>query len=283
MGGIIQIIIFTFEQNYRKRPCVFYFLVAALHDIGQLSTGLLPFIVNSYYNIDINRTSKSWCKMRLFFASSFSAISLSCACLATLDQVFITCRISYVRQWSNMKSARCTCLAIMFGWWLHSCLWIVFRDISPMSGLCTYTNMKFFLYAILFVLVILDTLHMSAMVIFALLCYRNIHRSIALSRRQIDRQMIRVIYTQTVLTLTSTIPYGIFVTYTFLTADARTRSSNRDGELLGNAITYTLSCIAYGVSDTISMNLIIQEQMSVYIFRVASMPSYLHHLDFAER
>ena len=251
VGSTLQMFIFITTTTYRKTPCTFYLFVAAVHDFGQLISSLAPYVITAYLNIDINRISISWCKLRFFLASSFGAIPLSCACLATIDQFLITCRSDRFRQWSTMKLAHRASLCIVIVWWLHGTLWIFLRDVPvPTTALCVYTNTTFFLYATIFIFLHLCALHTLIMIIFAVLCYRNIRRTTALARRNFDRQLIIMVYMQAILTFIGLTPYGVFVGYMFITADVLKTTDRRSKEMLANAITYTFAFITYGVCNS---------------------------------
>ncbi|CAF1455627.1 unnamed protein product [Rotaria magnacalcarata] len=108
-GSIMLIFIFISVFSYRRTPCTFYFIIATVHDCGQLIARLAPYVVSAYLNIDITRISASWCKLRFFFATSLGAIPLTCACLATIDQFLVTSQNVRFRQWSSIKIAYRVC------------------------------------------------------------------------------------------------------------------------------------------------------------------------------
>lgn len=247
-GSILQIIVFSSNSTYRKTPCTFCLLVAAVHDLGQLIISLGSHVVTSYLNVNINNSSPVWCKLRFFFGTSLGAISLSCICLSNIDQFFVTCRSVRFRQWSNMKLARRTSFCIIIIWWLHGSLWIFYRDIQPTSNCrCVFTDRTILLYSSVFVFLHLCALHTLIMTIFAFLCYRNIHRSKALIHRQYDRQMIIMVYMQTILAWIGLIPYGIVLAYIFIMKSLDADHVISQGELFATAVTYTLVFITYAV------------------------------------
>ncbi|CAF3654258.1 unnamed protein product [Rotaria sp. Silwood1] len=138
IGSVMQVFILMTVSYYRKTPCTFYFIIAAVHECGQFITAFGPLVIAAYLDIDITRISVVWCKLRFFFLASFCAIPLTCACLATIDQYLITSHHVWYRQWSNIKTAHRASLAIVIIWWLHGTLWLYYQDMSPTTGVCIY-------------------------------------------------------------------------------------------------------------------------------------------------
>jgi hypothetical protein len=60
-------------------------------NIGQLITGLLTRIMISGFDIDWIQFSLFYCKFRTYFFQVTSLTSLTCLCLATIDQYLATC------------------------------------------------------------------------------------------------------------------------------------------------------------------------------------------------
>ncbi len=105
VGNGINILVFSSVHEYRRTPCTFYFLCASIYNLIYISTGITSRIVMSGYGIDLTRTSTSWCKMRQFIAVSTILRSLTCSCLATIDQFFSTSQSVHLRRFSNIKWA----------------------------------------------------------------------------------------------------------------------------------------------------------------------------------
>jgi hypothetical protein len=252
IGGIMQIFIFATVSTYRKTPCTFYFLVAAIHDCGQLIASLAPFVVTAYFNIDIMRISVVWCKLRFFLATSLSAIPLSCACLAAIDQFLLTSQNPRLRQFSNIKIAHRASLCVIIFWWLHGTLWLYYQGMSPITGACYYIDSRFVLYAVIFIFFILCFVHMGIMSLFAFLSYRNVRQTTVLARQNIDQQMILMVCLQVLMTLIGLAPYGINITYTFVTKDIVKSSDRRLQESLVSTITYIFCFLVYGVSSIVN-------------------------------
>ncbi|CAF2112096.1 unnamed protein product [Rotaria magnacalcarata] len=246
-GSIMLIFIFISVFSYRRTPCTFYFIIATVHDCGQLIARLAPYVVSAYLNIDITRISASWCKLRFFFATSLGAIPLTCACLATIDQFLVTSQNVRFRQWSSIKIAYRVCSFFIIIWWLHGALWLYYQNISPITGTCVYLNSNFHVYAIIFVFSMLCFIHIIIMATFACLAYRNIHKTATLSRQNVDRQMTMMVCIQVFLIVIGLSPYGIDIAHIFATSNIQKSDDRKAKEAWAATITYILCFLAYGV------------------------------------
>ncbi len=119
IGNGINVLVFSSVRSYRTTPCAFYFLMASIYNIIFIGINLSSRIAITGYGFDLSRTSIVWCKMRLFIGFSFTLISLSCSCLATIDQYFVTSQSAYLRHFSNIKWARRLVFVITIIWFLH--------------------------------------------------------------------------------------------------------------------------------------------------------------------
>ena len=103
IGNAINIVVFSSVRSYRTTPCTFYFLIGSFFDIAYIMINLVSRIVISGVGVDFTRTSPSWCKMRNFSLATISLLSLSCSCLATIDQFFSTSQNASLRRLSSIK------------------------------------------------------------------------------------------------------------------------------------------------------------------------------------
>lgn len=247
IGSSILVLIFSKPIMYRKTPAIFFLLLASIHDAGALIVGLVPNILVALLNIDLNRSSVAWCKIRFFLATSIAPIPLSCTCLAVIDQFIITSDSARLRQWSSHKTARRASAITIIIWWLNGSLWLIYRDISPITGACVYINSQFTLYASIFIFGLLCGLHIVVMSIFSLLAYRNIRKTKILVRQKADRQTLLMVLIQIILIICCGTPYGLNVMYLFFTANSQKDENQKQVENFFSAITYTFCNVAYAV------------------------------------
>lgn len=255
-GSILQVITLTSVPYYRKTPSTFYFLIAAIHECGQFIATTGPLVVGACLDIDMSRLSAAWCKLRFFFTSSLSAIPLTCACLATIDQFLITCQQIRLRRWSTIKNAHRVSLVFVIVWWIHGTLWLVYQDMSPVEGVCFYRSRAFYFYAVFFFSITLGGAHVAIMVVFGILTYRNIRKTTFLMRLRVDRQITITVFMQVMLVLIGLLPYDLFNVYIIITKDYEKDSNQIAIEALIFGITSLFATLAFGVSSTRKVSLI---------------------------
>ncbi|CAF3636128.1 unnamed protein product [Rotaria socialis] len=245
-GTVMQAFILMADRYYRQTPCTFYFIVAAIHEFGIFTTAYGQLVASALIRTDLGQLSIVWCKLRYFFITSCCAMSSSCLCMATIDQFFITSQNARIRQLSSIKNAYRVCLSFAIIWWLQGTLWIYSQNISPITGVCVRRSYNFAFYGIFFSCVVLCGLPCLIMTIFGLLAYRNIGKTIFLSRLGIDRQLVIVVFIQVVLTLVGLAPYGINRVFLLITLNFQKTADEEVKETLANNITYLFSAVAYG-------------------------------------
>ncbi|CAF3781403.1 unnamed protein product [Rotaria socialis] len=250
MGGIIgslmQVFIFMTVSYYRKTPCTFYFLIAAIHEFGLFITAIGPYVIAAGLGVDLARISIVWCKLRYFLAAGFGAVSSTCACLATIDQFLTTSQHAHFRQKSTMKNAYRTSLFAVIIWWLHGCLWLYFQDMSPKRGTCFYRINAFFIYTAFLFCIGICIIPILTTVTFGILTYRNMKNIIALARLRIDRQFTSIVFSQVLLSLIGLSPYGINLVYLITTSNIQKNTDRIVKESLVANIAYLFCSVAYG-------------------------------------
>ncbi|CAF3369531.1 unnamed protein product [Rotaria sp. Silwood2] len=246
LGSIMQVFILTTVSHYRKTPCMFYFIIASIHECGQFMTAYIPRVVAIFLNIDLTRISIVWCKIRYVFLATFSTIPLTFECLATMDQYLVTSQKVWHRQLSNMKHAYRASLSAVIIWWLHGTLWLYFQDMSPITGVCIYTNTASSIYTVVFICIIICGMHISIMMIFGILAYRNIRKTTALARLHADRHLLLIVFTQVLLTFVGLIPYTVYSAYALITINMHKNVDQIARETLAANVTYLFGSITYG-------------------------------------
>jgi len=187
-------------------------------NIGQLFTGLLTRIMISGYNIDWTQMSPFYCKFRYFLLETCTPISLTCICLATIDQYFATSSNPRWRQWCSLKVARHLTISLIIFWILHGILYLVFfaQMYSPITGqiTCGITNAVFGKYhAYVFFLILTGFLPIFITILFALMAFRNIrqlaHQTVPLVRRELEKQLSVMVLVQVVFNCFTFLPSSI--------------------------------------------------------------------------
>jgi hypothetical protein len=247
VGNGINIFIFSSVHNYRTTPCTFYFLIASIYNIGYITINLISRIVIAGYEIDLTRTSISWCKIRQFFIHTLVLLTLSCSCLATIDQFFVTSRSANHRRFSNIKWAHRIVIIVSIFWCLYGIPYLVLYNISPVTTTCVTVNTLFANYVPVNLILLLFVVPIVVMVSFGYLTYRNIHLTRGLANQHADRQLIRMTLIQVVLVVICYGPYGISTAYSVITLGISQDANQAMIESFVGTIIILLSYIYYSV------------------------------------
>ncbi|CAF1433271.1 unnamed protein product [Adineta ricciae] len=215
-GNAIDIYIFSVVPSYRRNPAIFYFRIASITNIIFLMIHLSIRIALGF-GIDVTRISTSWCKSRTYLLYSLAMIVLSCICMAMIDQFLVTSRHVKLRNLSNIRWAHRLVIIIIIIGFLHAIPAALFYDILPTTGMCEITNSNYATYRSAFLLGTLTLIPIIVTLLFGYLTYRNIHSVRALAEQHADQHIVRMTLFQVVLVNVCLIPYGIIVTYSYIT------------------------------------------------------------------
>jgi hypothetical protein len=233
-------LIFSTIHTYRRTPCSFYFLVGSIINIIYILINLITRIVTAANGFDLTQTSLIWCKARAFFAGSLAGISLTCSCLATIDQFLVTSTSVHVRRYSNIRWTHRILIIVFIVWCIHGMFAPFFYNITSIR--CASTNTVYADYATIYVVVILSVIPISIMIVFGCLTYRNLRQRIVLAEQHADRQLTQMILIQVVLIIVSLTPYGTNSTYRLITNNI---NKNVDRQVTENLITTIVTMISY--------------------------------------
>ena len=226
VGNTINIWIFSSVRSYRTAPCTFYFLIASIYNFAYITINLPFRILSIGFGIDLTQRSIFLCKFRQICLSSFCLISLSCACLSTIDQFFVTSQNANLRRLSNIKLTHRISIIVMIIWFLHGIPFLLFYNISPITAGCVNTNTIYAVYVSIYFLIILCIIPVILMTLFGYLTYNNIHLTRALAERQADRQLVRMLSIQIILVVICYVPNAINTAYGLITSGV-SKDANR--------------------------------------------------------
>jgi hypothetical protein len=215
IGELSNIFIFLSLKTFRQSPSGFYLILMSFVDIGQLLFGLFSRVMIYGFGIDWSSTSLAFCKIRPTVLLFCSLTSYTCLCLATIDQYLATCTRLRWQNWSNIKTSYRLIIVFTFIWILYLIPYpILFQLVtSPTTGqvTCTVTSVSMAQYRNYFVsLFLTGYIPDSITVIFAILAYSNIrqiaYRTVPLIRRELDKQLTRIVFVQVLVNLFTNIP-----------------------------------------------------------------------------
>ncbi|CAF0785604.1 unnamed protein product [Adineta steineri] len=218
IGGLLNIVVFLSLNTFRESSAAFYLTIMSIVNVSQLLTGLLSRIMTSGFDTDWTSTSLLYCKFRLYCLYLCTSTSMTCVCLAIIDQYLATASRAQWRQWCNMKVARRLVLLFVLIWIIHNIPYLIFYDhvISTTTGkvTCINTNTIFIQYNIYgTTLIIGKVIPISITFVFGVLAYHNVqqlgYRTVPLVRRELDKQLTVIILVLIVFAFFTNIPYTI--------------------------------------------------------------------------
>ncbi|CAF0787367.1 unnamed protein product [Adineta ricciae] len=220
VGGFLTIVVFLSLHTFRNSSCAFYLLVMSIFNIGNLLGGLLTRIVITGLGIDWTISSQFYCAFRWYYLYSGVLTSFTMICFATIDQYFATCTRPRWQRWSNIKLARWLSFAVIITWPILATPYMLYFKVieqSPSGKLvCTSVNKMFYQYhTYVYIITLSGTVPIVVTLIFGYLAYRNVqtlaHRTLPLVRRELDKQMTKMVLVQVVHNGFASIPYVIVI------------------------------------------------------------------------
>lgn len=248
IGNVMNVIVFLTMRTYRITPCTFYFLIGSMMNIFYIMIVLTTRILAIGYDLDLTRQSIVWCKMRYFFVYSLSLMTITCSSLSSIDQYLITSEKVHFRRLSSIRNARRVMIIFGMIWILHGIAAAVYREINPSTKTCSNSNNGYIIYTIIYIIAFLCLIPVLIMILFGYLTYRNISRRRIAIRRGFDRQTIRMTLFLLTLNVICLLPYGIFLTYQFLTTSFAKDSDRLMKENFISTIVTLVSYFYYSVS-----------------------------------
>ncbi|CAF1053564.1 unnamed protein product [Adineta ricciae] len=215
-GNTMSIYMFSSVPTYRRTPATFYFLMESAFQNIYLFINLIPRIIAFNLGYDFANVSSLWCKSRqvILTVASTSAITLASLCM--IDQYLITSSNASVRRLSQIKFSHRISFIVTIIWCLHAIPFYLYAEISPITKTCVPMNPGLAAYVPIYFLIIHCGIPASILLIFGSLTYRNIRRTINLSERRADRQLLKMTVLQIILLVCSTGPLGVYWLYSLI-------------------------------------------------------------------
>ena len=217
LGGLLNIVIFLSLRTFRQSSCAFYLTVMSCANVGQLMTALLTRIMITGFDIDWTLSSVFYCKFRVYSAQVCALLSMTCYCLATIDQYFATCFRPRWHQWCNTKVASRLCAFAIVLWIAHGIPSLIYYDLvsnpSNNQAVCGMTNAVFAKYFTnVYQSALASTLPILISVLFGCLSCRNVrqlaHRTVPMVRRELDKQLTKMVIVQVLFNIFVLLPFA---------------------------------------------------------------------------
>jgi hypothetical protein len=275
-GHLANILIFTSSKLFRKSQSAFYLTTESIVNCINLLLSFTSRIAINGFNNDLTQRSVAWCKLRQVFATSFTFLSLTITCFATIDQYLSTSYNPYIKQLSTLKLAqRLTAIAIIICT-LHGIPFLVLMKIESTQGCASYNTELVNYVTYFYFLILTGLLPIVITSIFAILAYNNVRRivqsRILIVRRRLDQQLTAMILVRVVFLVSVTLPYVTYRIYLIQGYPSLTDPTGKAIVTLVGAICFSLFYLNYSVCDIWSLFLILSclFQGSFYLFLIAS-------------
>lgn len=216
LGSFLNVLVFVSLKTFRRNSCGFYLTVMSVVNLALLATGLLSRITISGFALDWTQTSAFYCKARVYINQLSILTSLTCICLATIDQFLSTHPTFHWHRKNTVVISRLLIVTFVLIWLLHGIPYLFFYNliVSPKTGksACSITSPIFQQYTVYgFLLILSGFAPLLTTLVFGLLAYRNIkqaaHRTVPLVRRATDHQLTNMVLIHIVFDLFTLVPY----------------------------------------------------------------------------
>jgi hypothetical protein len=254
ISAILNIIVFLSLKTFRQSSCAFYLMIISVFNLGQFFSNTLPSIVSLGFGQNWAVSSLFICKIKAFVLTTSTLSSMTCLCLAIIDQYFAICSHPRWQQCCNIKFAHRLTTIFVIIWILHGIPYSVFYDhsISPSMNqtVCQITNDDFIQYHTYGYFLILNNLLPLITVIFGLMAYRNarqlVYRTVPIVRLKLDRQLTKIVLIQVLISFCTFLPYSI-QSMSSLTTLQQNDPIVGANKRLATSITFYFSILSYAV------------------------------------
>jgi hypothetical protein len=225
-GNIFNIIIFT-RRILRNNPCSMYFLAASISNCFELCLVVLPpYLINNWHWADPATTNVVWCAIRAFLLYPSTCCVLWFIVLSSFDRFLCSSHNARVRQLSSVRIARkIIVLTIILFFLLYVHVLVFFRVLpSGSTTVCSVSPPAYIIFFNISLLIFSCVLPIILMSIFAILTVQNVrklHNRVASQAndarnerlRSSDRQLVRMLLFQVLITTLISTPYSAVYAY----------------------------------------------------------------------
>ncbi|CAF1057370.1 unnamed protein product [Adineta steineri] len=217
IGGCLNLITFLSLKTFRQSSCAFYLTIKSAYDVSITIGNILPYIMRWGFGMDWGLPSLFFCKIRNSMSTVFSSGSMTCLCLAVIDQYFATSSRVHWQKWCNIKLAHRLTAIFTIIWILQGIPYVVFYNhiISSSTNTtgCEITNERFSEYLIYGYYFIISNLLPFISIIFGFMAYHNARhlsrRAVPFIRRELDKQLTVMVLVQVLINSCAVLPFGI--------------------------------------------------------------------------
>jgi hypothetical protein len=224
-GNLFNIIIFT-RRSLRNNPCSMYFLAASISNCFELYLVVLPPYLLNNWHWDPATTNVVWCAIRAFIYYPSVCLVLWFIVLSSYDRFLSSSHSARMRQLSSLPIARKVIISTIILFFLMYVHTLVFYRLIPSgsTSTCNISGAAYITFFNILFLMLACVLPIILMSIFGILTIRNVrklHNRVAPQAndarnerlRSSDRQLIRMLLFQVLITTLISTPYCCVVMY----------------------------------------------------------------------
>nr|ACD54749.1 putative PRXamide receptor-like protein [Adineta vaga] len=251
IGELFSIIVLLSLNTFRQNSAGFYLIVMSIFNFIRLSFSTVFIIISLSFGMNYSVSIFFFCQLRNLIATTCNMGSITCLCMAVIDQYFATCSCLRWQQWSNIKVAHRVTIIITLIWLLNGIPYVIFFDkiSSTNTAVCVTVNSIFLQYHTYGYFLTYNNLIPLITIIFGFMAFQNVrnlrYRTIPLVRRELEKQLTIMVLTQTLVYVCTYSPYSVVSTISAV-------NTNRDSVYLAvmnlaNTVTVILSVYSNGV------------------------------------
>jgi hypothetical protein len=250
VGNFLSIWIFS-QKSWRKNVCVFYFTIYIILNTCYINSTTLASIFNNGYNISVQNSSVVLCKIYIYVAFLFAALSPTVLILASIDRLLISSQNIDTRLYSSKRLA-------YFSISISTVFWIVFnihvlikaniQQFTPSVFICYYDLSEVYLNFVFYFLFVIQIVFGVTMLILSVLSFKNVRlirtvpreeRNPIRSMKKKDFQLLRCLFVQGFVYITSAMLINTYYVYEAATRNqTQTPLEQAIGNFLDNFFTF---------------------------------------------
>ncbi|CAF0763209.1 unnamed protein product [Adineta ricciae] len=231
LGSILNLLVFS-QKKFRKNSCSIYFIATSIFSLLAILFGMTSVIIDSYLPDNASKYSITFCKMKAYLIHVFLMLSRSSVALACVDRFALCSQNIFLRNLCQRRIALILILVICVLWIIIPIHVIIYANIQSASR-CGTAGVYQIVYSIY--TTIATSAPLIIMIIFSIWAIQNIHQSqirtrpasrirnahpdSALRIKRRDIQLVKVLISEVVFYVLSTIWFPLTTIYLTITAD----------------------------------------------------------------
>ena len=227
LGNFFCLLIFC-QRSWKKKVCVFYFLICLLLDSIYINISTLGATVVLGFNILFTASNVALCKMFNYITLLFPTLSPTILICASIDRLLISSRNVETRLYSSRRLAYLLISTSLMCWsiyFIHILIKFDIQRLSPLVSICLFNTAEFYGTFLSYSTFTINIVSFVVMIIFSALSYKNVRRIRLIPRqqRQVGRtmhkkdfQLLRCLFAKDIIYIVCNTFLCIFFVYKFI-------------------------------------------------------------------